>query len=73
MVGCLIVASGMVVQWQAYQSVEASVAGQPKLSSLFWTIPRTHGGPGLAVSCAVVRLVLICQGRAPECEASQEA
>ena len=30
MVGCLTGASGVAVQWRAYQSVEASVAGQPK-------------------------------------------
>ena len=29
MVGCLTVASGMAVQWRAYQSVDASAAGQP--------------------------------------------
>ena len=30
-VGCLTGASGVAVQWRAHQSVEASVAGQPRV------------------------------------------
>ena len=57
MVGCLIGASGVAVQWRAHQSVDASVAGQPRVK--------------LPVLDYAVHAVQSCQGRAPKCEDSQ--
>ena len=57
MAGCLLVASGVAVQRRAHQSVDASVAGQPRVK--------------LPVLDYAVHAVQSCQGRAPKCEDSQ--
>ena len=50
MVVCLLVASGMAVQWRAHQFVEASVDGQRGVMLPVWTMRRTQWGPGQAAA-----------------------
>ena len=70
MVGCLSAASGMAVQWRAHQSVDASVAGQPKLGSPF--VPSLHSKGPRMLGCVMWFVcyltpvdVMVCKGRAP--------
>ena len=70
MVVCLLGASGMAVQWRAHQIVEASVAGQPRvrlpvLDDAMHSRGSWTGCDLCNDGCLVMRLVLICQGRAP--------
>ena len=66
MVGCLTVASGMAVQWRAYQSVDANVAGQPKARLPVLDLPALRGPWIHSLFFAMLGLVVMrCQGRAP--------
>ena len=70
MVGCLTGASGEAEHWRAHQSVEASVAGQPRarLPVLDYAEHSRGSWTGCVLCddvCLGMRSLLICQGRTP--------